>query len=150
MNMINCMKSSRTISKVTILFLFLMLLLVPGSCRDTEDQMPNISFELYVHIPTQLADLSVSGSKTWPQGGFNGLIIHRSGQYEYKAFERTCTHQPLEKCILEIEDILFALCPCCQSRFVIPFEGAVDRGPAKRPLKQYRTSIVGVNLRIYN
>jgi nitrite reductase/ring-hydroxylating ferredoxin subunit len=112
--------------------------------------MPNISFELYLHIPTQLADLSVSGSKTWPQGGFNGLIIHRSGQSEYKAFERTCTHQPLDKCILEIEDILFAVCPCCSSRFQIPSDGAVLQGPAKWPLKQYRTSIVGVNLRIYN
>ncbi len=111
--------------------------------------MPYVKVDERLHIHTDLANLGI-GSSMAINGGLNGIILYRESNMSFKAFDRTCPYEPLHNCAVDLEDELFAVCPCCDSRFVLPNEGMPDRGPASRPLKQYRTYISGEILYITN
>lgn len=144
---------NRRITKLIYFFVIIQLVFFSTSCEDERDQIPNVKFKIILHIPTELADLPVSGSKIFKKergGGFNGLVIHRKRDNVFQAFERTCTYYPIDNCVVDIEDFLFAVCPCCDSKFELPSDGIVIRGPARFSLKQYNTTITNDYLTIYN
>lgn len=80
-----------------------------------------------------------------------GIIVYRVSLDEFKAYERTCSHDPYEPdARIEVEpSSITAACPSCESKFIL-LDGTPFEGPAKRPLKQYRTSYNGYLLQIYN
>lgn len=91
--------------------------------------------------------------------GYNnhGIFVFRSND-EYFAYDATCTHdvESDEHVILNDPDDddewnAGAKCPVCNSEFLIP-NGAypIDGSVAKYPLKEYKTSLRGNSLRIYN
>ena len=82
--------------------------------------------------------------------GYRGIIVIRQSDTRYLAFEQACTNQPQDTCEVVKADAstLFLKDACCGSQF--DFEGAVISGPARYPLKQYRTALSGNMLYITN
>ncbi len=139
------------ISKLRKIFI-ISLLIITGfaGCDDNDYWIPNVPVNIRIPL-TRLSDLGLLQARYWP-GGVNGIIIFRRGDREFNAFDRTCTFQPSENCAVVIMDDLFAECPCCGSQFHLSFEypASPEKGPAKRPLKQYRTTVDGQRLHISN
>lgn len=80
-----------------------------------------------------------------------GILVRRGMQDDFVAYERTCPYDPLEPCarIWVEPSNLTVIDSCCGSRFIIT-DGWPIEGPARRPLKQYRTSYNGTTLHIFN
>jgi cytochrome b6-f complex iron-sulfur subunit len=72
------------------------------------------------------------------------LIIIRSGESQYLAFSRLCTHQ---NCVVTYSHASGNLpCPCHGSVFSVT--GSVITGPAPRALKKYNVTLSGTQLTI--
>ena len=138
--------------KLKKIFIISLILTSFIGCDENDDWIPNVSVDIRLDINTELATLGVLQARNL-NGGVNGIILFRLEDRKFNALERTCPFQPSENCAVQITDELFAKCPCCGSEFYLSFEdapGAVKEGPAKRPLKQYRTTVLGSMLHITN
>lgn len=139
------------ISKLKKVFIISLIFITFVGCDDNDEWIPNVRVNLWLDLNTQLATLGLLQARIIQGEGVNGLIIFRLQDREFNAFDRTCPYRPSDNCKVEfVEEELSARCPCCESEFELFFNGAVKKGPAKRPLKQYRTSIVGSQLNIFN
>ena len=81
-----------------------------------------------------------------------GIIVFRAGPDRFKAYERTCPHGPENpdaRLQVDEETALIAYDTVCGSRFVLTTGQPFD-GPAQCPMKEYKTSYNGNELRIYN
>ena len=146
----------RNVNKLLICFGLIMLFLSGLSCgREQQVPVPYIyvNYTVYLNNPSN-SHLRVPGSHLVISGqGNHGIFLYRltlGDSDDFIAFDLTCTYEPLENCVLELNDSEFFLeCPCCGSTFSI-FDGYPATGPAKWPLKQYETTNTGNTLRIYN
>ena len=121
------------------------------SCDDKDDWIPNVRVDKWMDLNTELATLGLLQARVIPEEGVNGILLFRLQDREFNAFDRTCSFQPSKHCAVEFDETeLKASCPCCGSEFELFYSGGVQKGPAKRPLKQYQTTIQGNMLRITN
>ena len=155
-----------------------MALLIPGnySCRnENQDVVPYVPVNLILDIQNDLGHLGVGETATivpdeqgfaiisfthpdYPQIRLgqqvfgNGLILYRVAQYEFTVFDKTCTYRASDDyCAVEMDETgLIPSCPCCQSSFAIPIDGAITSGPAAIPLKQYHSLIDNYQLYLSN
>jgi len=155
-----------------------MALLIPGnySCRnENQDVVPYVPVNLILDIQNDLAHLGVGETATivkdeqgfgvisythpdYPQIRLgqqvfgNGLILYRIAQYEFAVYDKTCTYRASDDyCAVEMDDTgLIPQCPCCQSKFAIPIDGAIANGPAAVPLKAYHSFIDNYSLYLSN
>jgi hypothetical protein len=113
--------------------------------------IPNVAVDLEINLnDIDNAPLKLIGGYIYADGGVRGIIIYHESVNTYKAYDRNCTFQPADACaIVEmhssgfyIEDI------CCKSTFDL--NGFPTGGPALFPLKDYRVSLAGDILYIYN
>ncbi len=93
---------------------------------------------------------------THPNGGSNlgydnnGLIIFH-GVSKFYAFDRTCPNCLPESIAVELEDNSTAVCPLCESVYVLPSEGQPAYGSVSRYfLHQYNAYYSSGVLQIYN
>lgn len=137
-----------THSKASIIFL---LLLSFTSCKKDEDRdlIPYVYVNFAIYPNT--IDFIPTGQWVYTSGGYKGIIIYRPQEDEFMAYERACPHDPLtEGARVEVETSgLIAVDSVCGSRFLLT-DGSPIEGPAKIPLKQYRTSYDGHALLVYN
>lgn len=138
-------------SKPKILF-FLIFLAFASNCKDIHQVVPGVPVNIILQTDTDLANLGIGNSIVCPKpGGYMGIILYRSGFSEYHAFERTCTYFPNDTSAVVAEkgDVI-AVCPKCGSTYIFTSDGAlVNKGPAKFPLKQYRTNLDPYSNRLY-
>ncbi len=160
------------------LFAIILLMILPSSCKDDRrDYVPYVKVRLDLGLYTDLANLGIgmaamiepiennlAGRMSFPGTQLqdvrisqpvygNGLYIYRAGEFEYWAFDRTCTFNALtDYCatLLDEKTGLLPYCPCCSSVFVLPSYGDVQKGPAALPLQQYETTVGSGRLLIRN
>lgn len=139
------------INKLAALLVIIMAAFYMSSCTGDDDaiyaEIPdapvsltiNLDLPLYFHMQTM-------GSFSYHVGGHKGVLLIHNFDDEYYAFERTCTHQPDLTCSkVEVDSLLLNIrcgeyvndqwVECCASRFF--FNGQVEQGPARFPLKQF-------------
>lgn len=115
----------------------------------------NISINLALKAPF----LDIPGSFFYENGGTRGIAIIHDFDGTIRAFERTCSFEPLESCsnlFIDTASLQFmcgnydssGFTKCCESRF--DFSGFVAKAPAQFPLAQYRTSRNGNILNVFN
>ncbi len=137
-------------AKLIKIFIIPLIFAIINGCDDDDHWIPNVRVQETLHLSTDLATLGVLQATAW-RGGVNGIIIFRLADRDFNAFDRTCPYQPLENCAVAFnEEIMLAECPCCGSLFELFESGAVQKGPARRPLKQYRAVVTGDILHISN
>ena len=134
----------------SIIIIFLILFL---SCGERNNYIPDVfvNCEIDLNSPENISLSTLGGSLIIENQGYNGLIIYRFSNYEYHAYDKSCTYEPLTACA-EIDSInsSLAICSCCNSVFLLDQSGSVANGPAILPLKRYSTFLDGNMLFISN
>ncbi len=123
---------------------FLLAFFLLTSCsRNNQgiNQIPDIFFEqtYSLNLPQFQSLNSVGGMVALPIG-YRGTFLYRASITEFRAYERTCSWQPLTPChVLNLDSasLILLRCGCCTSSW--NFEGQVTNGPASFPLKRYTT-----------
>ncbi len=87
------------------------------------------------------ADVPVGGGKVYPE---QGVVVTQPTAGEYKAFGAKCTHAG---CLVNAVVKEQIQCPCHGSRFGIA-DGAVQDGPAPKPLPAYQVAVQNGNLQV--
>jgi nitrite reductase/ring-hydroxylating ferredoxin subunit len=132
-----------------------LLCLYAGCTPDmSDDAIPYVPFSpivLNLNLPEYIALKSDGGYKTLTSstGGVQGIIVYRINASTFVAYERNCSYQPNNACATVEVDAsgLFMTDPCCSSSFSFT-SGTPTGGPAWRPLRQYRTSVINSDLSI--
>ncbi len=123
------------------LWLLILLLLPTNSCdKDNRHPVPNVLVEFAINTEsTQHIELNSIGGWAYYTGGFRGIIIYRYSEDEFKAFDRGCPYHPYDECArITVSDPPLAVDTCCNSTFLL-IDGSPVSGPARHPLKEYRT-----------
>jgi hypothetical protein len=133
---------------------FWFLLLALCSCKQdlSDDPIPFAPFSDIVIDLSFLEFLSLNtngGFKELNNKGVRGIIIYRSDAKTYLAYERNCSYHPNDACatVNVHSSGLYLTDPCCGSTFNFS-DGNPSGGIAWRPLRQYRTQLVGTTLTI--
>lgn len=135
------------------LLAFIALLMLPAwGCKKEDNGIPyvRVNIQIYTSDPN-FVDLNAVGGWVYVTGGSRGILVYRSSNTEFKAYERHCTYQTEDPCgRIEVDSTnIIAKDPCCGSKFLMP-DGSVTQGPANLGLLQYTTSFDGNVLSIYN
>jgi nitrite reductase/ring-hydroxylating ferredoxin subunit len=134
-------------------FFILFTTLFFNGCNQSEviPSLPNVPVNIRLNInnPSNF-DLGVIGGWQYVNGGSGGIVVYRFDENTFKSYDRHCTYQPENYCIVAVDSTNFALeDPCSGSRFALS-DGSVMNGPASYPLLQYSTTFDGVFVQISN
>ncbi len=136
--------------KIWFLPLFIVLLVSCSNSRERSKNpnIPNYSVNLTVDTNLPLySNLKFTSSPVYiPNYGAKGIIIMRTGEGTYNAFDAACPNQALASCKPMTIDGIMAVCSCDKSKYNL-FTGL---GDLEYPMKQYRVDAAGNVLRIYN
>lgn len=122
------------------------------ACKKDKTYVPNVPVNIIFSINSfEYKDLNAIGGFVYITGGYKGIIVSRSSQEDFKAYDRACTFHPQDDCArIEMESSgLIAIDSCCGSRYLIS-DGSVLKGPAQVAMKQYHCSFDGIYVRITN
>ncbi len=128
---------------------FLILFQCEGYKHPTIPEV-DVNFTVYPNSVNYL-DLNYIGGYMYFTGGVNGIIIYRLSTDVFCAYDRACPYdwENSSAWIVVEESGLTLSDQHCGSQFNI-IDGGVIRGPAKFPLKTYKTRYDGMILRVYN
>ena len=134
--------------------IFLILMIFLSECKDKNDEyhdlIPNVPVDFYIQ-PDGIDFIPVGNWKTFDMEGYRGILVYRTDQFTFHAYERTCSYDPqVDSAIVEVDHSWILLVDSvCMSLFNI-LDGSPSGGPATLPLKQYFTEYDGIQLHIYN
>jgi nitrite reductase/ring-hydroxylating ferredoxin subunit len=147
---------------ITALFVFILT-----SCNKKNDVIPDtyVSFTLDLNDPLFVNLAGFGGSVTvdshtnnWGVGaaGYdgNGIIICY-GVEEFYAYDRTCPHDYVVnnlsvKVNIDPSNSTIAVCPKCGTKYALTVGGTPASGIGRYPLKNYKTSISGNYVVVWN
>ena len=116
-----------------------------------EESIPFVPFaEIGINLTNiEFNDLKFDGGFVEIGGGVRGIILYRENINTYHAYEKNCSYLPNEACALVEVDVsgLFMTDNCCGSNFNFP-SGQPFAGPARQPLRRYRTMLSGNQLTV--
>jgi nitrite reductase/ring-hydroxylating ferredoxin subunit len=112
-------------------------------CSGLRDPLPDV----YVNIVLDLNkpenfDLNAPGNFIYITGGIAGIIVYHDLDGNFYAYERACPYdysQGGRVYVISIDSALAADTVGCGSRFSLSNQGIVVEGPARHPLRQYKT-----------
>lgn len=156
-------------SKIRIFSFIALSSLLLVSCEgERNDVIPDVTVDFYISgSDPEFFDLFGSpGSSAFVSsahthlglgtGGYdsNGIIIYNTGMdgFEFYAFDRTCPHCFVTAglSIRVNTDMIEAICPECNTVYLMSSSGMPYTGPGQYYLKNYRTDYNGYNLRVWN
>lgn len=90
-----------------------------------------------------------------PAAGYdnNGIIVFRSSEEEFYAYDRTCPHdyEVNKKSVkVNVVDMIYAVCPECGTKYALTANGTPVSGVGRYPLKNYRTTFNGMYVIVSN
>jgi nitrite reductase/ring-hydroxylating ferredoxin subunit len=130
------------------LFIFILIIGINNACDEIESQIPDVPVSLNINLDI-LNELTIPGNSMYfPGYGFAGVIVYCELEGSYYAFDAACTYEINSSCKV-VADGLTGTCSCCKSQYIF-VGGYRSEGPASAPLKQYKTSLFGNTLRVYN
>jgi len=146
----------RKIIKTIVITFGIIAFLIPYSCEDTKKcpriETGPVDITIFPNS-TEYQELNVIGG--WvhltSRPPSKGIIVYRSSQDEFMAYERSCPYHPENPDARVTVDEDFgniAKDTVCGSLFILTDGYPID-GPASCPLTQYNTSYDGVRLRIF-
>jgi hypothetical protein len=134
-----------------IIFCSTFLLILSCEPVNEVSGIPNVAVSVELNLnDIDNANLKQIGGFVYAQGGVKGLVVIHESKDTYRVFDRNCTFQPSDACaIVEMHSSGFFLNDdCCGSTFDL--SGFATGAPAEFPLKEYRTSLGGDILFIFN
>lgn len=109
-----------------------------------------VNFTIYPNN-VDYVNLNYYGGYMYFTGGVAGIVVYRLDNTTFFAYDRACPYdwEEHDAWIWVEESGLTLIDRHCGSRFNI-LDGSVISGPAKYPLKMYRTRYDGMILKVYN
>ena len=143
--------------RIQSIFTIIMFLILPGmlttSCESNRGQViPYVKVDVYLFLYADLAGVGIGSSKLIAGHGANGIVLYRSSDLEFYAYDRTCTLWPEHNAAVVEDSTFFGVfeCPECKSTYLLMNGAEPNSGPATYPLVEYHTSIRGDVLHIFN
>ena len=154
-------------SKIRFFFIMLAFAAIVSSCNKKNDVIPDVyvNFSLNLNDPEFVNLNGFGGSVTvdahtnnWGTGaaGYNGNgIIICFGVEEFYAYDRTCPHDYVEndlsvKVNIDPSNSTIAVCPKCGTKYGLTVGGTPASGVGRYPLKNYKTSMQGNYVSVWN
>ena len=111
--------------------------------------LPNyaVNVDINLNLPQYSALKFVSNAVYIPNEGVRGIIVFNTSGTTYNAFDAACPNQVLSSCSTMTIKGINALCTCDNAEYSL-FSGQ-SKGAAY-PLKQYRVTVNGNVLKVYN
>ncbi len=116
-----------------------------------EHQVPAIAVNL--NISTNLAqynDLNFIGGWIYLDGGYNGILVYRATNEDFKAYDRQAPYQVINDCQIRVDSSDVVVEDTCSGSLWLLQDGQILNGPAAFPLKEYQTYFDGIMLSITN
>ncbi len=128
------------------------VLFMPSCETGNGEIIPYVRVDLYLLLYADLADMGIGSTKVIEDEGVNGIILYRESDLAFQAFDRTCTRWPDHSEAVIEDPSFFGVfeCPECGSTYLLMNGGEPNSGPARYPLVQYRTTLQGDVLHIFN
>jgi nitrite reductase/ring-hydroxylating ferredoxin subunit len=133
-------------------WLFLCIVVLISSCSDNAPSnknpfVPNYSFTIDINtsLPAYSNLKFPSNAVYIPSVGARGILVFNTGS-GFNAFDAACPNQALSTCSTLTIKGINAVCPCDGKEYSL-FTGLSD---LQYPLKQYRVTIIGDVIRVYN
>jgi hypothetical protein len=154
-----------SVSKIVFFLIITTVAFTLISCNKSNDVIPDVMVDFYIDInDPEFASLSAIGShaivtsKTNNIGSlaagfnYNGIIVYTSDINVFNAYDRTCPHDyALDGTSVKVNvDFTMAVCPQCSTIYALSAGGTPYSGPGQYPLKNYKTSFDGRNIRVWN
>jgi nitrite reductase/ring-hydroxylating ferredoxin subunit len=154
-------------SKIRLFLIISVLAVILSSCNKKNDVIP----DTYVNFVLDLNDaefVNLSGfggsvtvdshTNNWGIGaaGYDGNgIIVCFGVDEFYAYDRTCPHDYVNnglsiKVNIDPGNSTIAICPKCGTKYALTVGGTPASGVGRYPLKNYRTSVQGDYVTVWN
>lgn len=135
-----------------ILLLLAMQMSFPG-CKKDEDRIPYVYVDAYISLSDpNFSALNAVGGWVYVTGGSKGILVYRSSNNTFMAYDRHCPYTPSDPCsrvAVDPNSNLLVKDDCCGSVFLIT-DGSPNSGPATKALLHYQTSFDGNTIHIYN
>tara|TARA_Y100000589_G_scaffold198787_1_gene187658 strand:- start:19823 stop:20227 length:405 start_codon:yes stop_codon:yes gene_type:complete len=131
--------------------IILLIVLFHFGCENEVYDFPqvDVNLNLYINNP-EFFNIEAPGGWIYLNGGVAGILLYRKNLYEFIAYDRASTYNPVADCGITVDlDNIILKDPCSDSQFLIT-DGSVIQGPASQALKRYNTNLYGNNLSIYN
>jgi nitrite reductase/ring-hydroxylating ferredoxin subunit len=151
-------------SKIRFFLIVLVLALNLSSCKKNKnDVIPDVYVNFFLSLnDPQFVSLNAIGADTvdahtnnWGAGaaGYagNGIIIYNGGDVFY-AYDRTCPYDyAVNGLSIKVKvDFIWAMCPKCGTKYALAASGTPASGIGRYPLKNYKTSFDGLNVKVWN
>lgn len=140
-------------SKILYITLLASTLFIGCTKENQNPGFPNKSVNLTIYPGTgAYFDLGAIGGWMYLGGGVNGILVYRTSQTGFVAYDRACPYKPTDPCEqVEVENGngFIVEDKCCGSKFLIT-TGEVTQGPSEYNLRYYNTSFNGNQLNIWN
>ncbi|MFB9081072.1 hypothetical protein ACFFLS_14765 [Flavobacterium procerum] len=135
------------------IWLFIAFTAVLFSCSDNNrnnnnPNIPNYSVNAYLdsNLPTY-NNLKYVSSPVFVTGyGAKGIIVMKTGEGTYNAFDAACPNQAFNSCTAMTIDGIYAVCSCDKTSYNL-YTGL---GGQEYPMKQYRVEVSGTVVHVYN
>ena len=154
-------------SKIKYFLISLAFLLLPASCENNKnDVIPNVYTDFTMDISNDILfrDLTSIGNSVivnyltnnwgYRSAGYDssGIIVYRADLDQFYAYDRTCPYdyEVNNKTVKVNVDFTQAICPVCSTYYSLAAGGQPVSGPSRYPLKNYKTSFYGDNVRVWN
>ena len=153
--------------KIRFFLITVALAVILSSCNKKNDVIPDtyVNFTLLLTDPEFVSLSGFGGSVTVNSltnnfgpgaAGYdgNGIIIC-SGVEEFYAYDRTCPHDYVVNSLsvkvnIDPSNSTIAICPKCGTKYGLTVGGTPTSGIGRYPLKNYKTSIQGNSVTVWN
>ena len=136
--------------KVTITFLLFIGLFACNTTDDNNPVLPDVAVNttVFLNNPTN-NDLLFVGGYVEIQGGIKGIVVYRSTNDTFFAYDLACPHLAVNECTKMTVNGLFMICTCDNSKFALALGGA-PQSDTPYPAKEYKIVKNGNTLKITN
>jgi nitrite reductase/ring-hydroxylating ferredoxin subunit len=146
--------------KISLLSCFLLFLL--PSCEETVNPIPVRRVYLTLDLTFEDKELkAIPSSKAFTiknanlaQGesvGFGGVLVVHDMFGAYKAFDLACTYEVRQDITIHVDnEVLYAICPKCDTHYDIGTGNGVPNGKSKHYLRMYNITQNGNRLIVVN
>lgn len=130
---------------------FLLMLTFVGCGKDNL-VIPNVpvNFSAPLTDPRLIRLSSPGGAVAFSDYGVAGIVIYRTTDGRYVAYDRCSTVNPQKTCAVELDDPSFTVTDKCSGAKYLLEDGSPAKAPAEVALKKYTTYIAGNTLHVTN
>lgn len=133
-------------------FGILLLGMLFAGCGKENMVIPNVpvKFSAPLTDPRLIRLSSTGGAVTFENHGVAGIVIYRTTNGGYVAYDRCSTVNPEKQCAIVLDDPSFTATDKCSGAKYLLEDGSPAKAPAVLALKKYDTFVAGNTLHVTN